>query len=167
MKDGMTDAEFQQEATQLRARLISVAVRYLKSEEPAEDIVQDTMLRLWQLRLELHQPLMPLASVLTRNLSIDYLRRQRPCQSLADVQLASEEEKGSVERYNRMMSILDNLPGLQQTLLRLRHIEGMEYGDIARIMGSSEVAVRQAISRARRKILKKYEDENGRNKNID
>ena len=51
---------------------------------------------------------------------------------------------------------MNALPTFQQTILRLRHIDGMEYADIAQIMGSTESAIRQAVSRARRAVLKQY-----------
>ncbi|BAU17877.1 sigma factor [Prevotella intermedia] len=43
----MTETEFKQEAATARPKLISIALRYLKSNDEAEDIVQDAMLRLW------------------------------------------------------------------------------------------------------------------------
>ena len=103
-----------------------------------------------------------LASVLTRNLSIDRLRRQRPT---TDVTLSSSLTEaapvGDNERIDRMMGIIDRLPSMQQTILRLRHIEGMEMKDIADLIGSNEVAIRKALSRARQSVrtqyLKQYE----------
>ena len=54
------------------------------------------------------------------------------------------------------MKIIDRLPTLQQTLIRLRHMENMEMKDIAALVGSNEVAVRKALSRARQAIRNKY-----------
>lgn len=48
--------------------------------------------------------------------------------------------------------ILASLPDSMQTLIRLRHIEGYDNAAIAAITGSSEGAVRTALSRARRKV---------------
>jgi RNA polymerase sigma-70 factor (ECF subfamily) len=45
---------------------------------------------------------------------------------------------------------------LQQTILRLRHMEGMELRDIAALTGSSEVATRKALSRARQAVRLQY-----------
>ena len=42
------------------------------------------------------------------------------------------------------------------TILRLRHLEGMEMNEIAVLIGSSEVAIRKALSRARQAVRQKY-----------
>ena len=55
-----------------------------------------------------------------------------------------------------MMGIVDSLPSLQRTSLRLRHMEGVEMKDIAEIIGSSEVALRKALSRARQAVRQQY-----------
>lgn len=59
-------------------------------------------------------------------------------------------------RYERIVRLLNKLPTLQQTIFRLRHIEGMEYADIAEITGTTPESVRKTVSRARRTILKLY-----------
>ncbi|WP_461186510.1 RNA polymerase sigma factor, partial [Trueperella pyogenes] len=50
----------------------------------------------------------------------------------------------------------NTLPTMQQTILRLRHMEGMEMQQIAELIGSNEVAVRKALSRARKAIKAQY-----------
>ena len=60
------------------------------------------------------------------------------------------------ERYMQVMQIIDTLPTLQQTVMRLRHIEGMEMREIAALTGSSEVAVRKTLSRARQTIRERF-----------
>ena len=52
---------------------------------------------------------------------------------------------------------------LQQTILRLRHIDGMEIGEIATLLHKEEAAVRQNLSRGRKTlrlwIIKKMKEE--------
>lgn len=55
------------------------------------------------------------------------------------------------------------LPDKQQTVLQLRHMEGMGMADIAELTGSSEVAVRKALSRARQAVRNIYLKERRRN----
>ena len=55
-----------------------------------------------------------------------------------------------------MMVFVRQLSTLQQAVLRLRHEEDMEMKDIAELVGSTEMMVRQSLSRARRKILEQY-----------
>lgn len=152
----MTNEEFKDEARRLRPKLLEVARRYL-GDEDAEDTVQDALLRLWQMLDQLHLPLDALASVLTRNLCIDRLRRLHPQVTLKEnLERAESEAPPTDERIDRMMSVIATLPPLQQTILRLRHMEGMEMGQIATLIGSSEVAIRKALSRARQSVREQY-----------
>ena len=133
--------------------MMNVARRYL-ADDDAEDTVQDALLRLWQMVDKLRMPLDGLASVLVRNLCVDKERRRH--RTLALTEASDNEDNGQDERIERMMGIIESLPSLQQTILRLRHMEGMEMKDIAEIIGSSEVALRKALSRARQAVRQQY-----------
>ena len=150
----MTQEEFKDEVGRLRPKLLGVARRYV-GDEDAEDVVQDVLLRLWQMLGELRLPIDALASVLTRNMAVSLLRRQPRPQSDASM-MADEADAGDDERLARILSVIEGLPPLQQTILRLRHMEGMELRDIAALTGSSEVATRKALSRARQAVRLQY-----------
>ena len=150
----MTQEEFKEEAQRLRPRLMLTARRYL-GDDDAEDTVQDVLLRLWQMVGELRQPFDALALRLTRNLCIDQVRRRKPTVMLTDSG-GTDQADGDDERIERMMAVVSTLPDLQQTILRLRHLEGMEMNEIADLTGSSEVAIRKALSRARQAVRQKY-----------
>lgn len=153
----MTKEEFQQEARGCREKLVGIAAGYLKSRNDAEDIVQDALLKLWTMCPELRSPLLPLASVLTRNLSLDRLRRHPSVQSLSAEDAADGgDERTEQAHIDRMMRIIDALPARQQVILRLRHLQGMEYSDIARLTGCTKTAVRKAVSRARQAVRDQY-----------
>ena len=150
----MTQEEFKEEAQRLRPQLMLTARRYL-GDDDAEDTVQDALLRLWQMVGELRQPFDALALRLTRNLCIDQVRRRKPTVALTDSG-GTDQTDGDDERVERMMAVVSTLPDLQQTILRLRHLEGMEMNEIADLTGSSEVAIRKALSRARQAVRQKY-----------
>jgi len=162
----MTQEEFRNEVRRIRPQLLQTARRYVEIDD-AEDMVQDVLLRLWQMLDELHLPLRGLATVLVRNRCIDSLRRhssplpEKWKQASESMDLAVSEREEETERLERMMTIIENMPPMQQTILRLRHMEGMEMSDIANLVGSNEVAIRKALSRARQAVkqqyLKKYE----------
>jgi len=151
----MTQEEYKEEARRLRPRLLQTARRYL-NEDDAEDTVQDVLLRLWQMVDTLRMPIDALAQVLVRNFCVDRLRRQKPSLALT-ASCEQVEETESDERIERVLEMIDTLPTLQQTILRLRHIEGMEMREIAELTGSSEVAIRKALSRARQTLKQQYE----------
>lgn len=48
--------------------------------------------------------------------------------------------------------MIDSLPELQRTIIRMRDVEGMDLKDIAFVTGISENAVSVNLSRARQKI---------------
>lgn len=118
----------------------------------AEDIVQDVSMKLWSMCSSLQAPIGPLASVITRNLCISVVRKQASEASLAAF---GYEDDGPNEMLERMMDIIDDLPDMQQTILRLRHIEGLETRQIADILGTSDAAIRMALSRARTMVREK------------
>ncbi len=151
----MTQEGYKEEARRLRPRLLLTAQRYL-SDDDAEDTVQDVLLRLWQMVDTLRMPIDTLAQVLVRNFCVDRLRRSRPSLTLTD-NCEQAEETETDERIERVLAIIDTLPTLQQTILRLRHIEGMEMKQIAELTGSSEVAIRKTLSRARLSLKRQYE----------
>ena len=146
----MTVDEYKEEVERNRPRMLSVARSYLKAGEEAEDVVQDVLLKLWQLLDKLRIPMGPLALVLVRNRCIDCLRR---LQTTIDIpEYVTESEPTYDERYEKVMRLVDKLPTMQQTIMRLRHMEGMEMCEIAALTGSNETAVRKALSRARQAI---------------
>ena len=150
----MTVDEYKEEVERNRPRMLSVARSYLKAGEEAEDVVQDVLLKLWQLLDKLRIPMGPLALVLVRNRCIDYLRR---LQTTIDIpEYVAESEPTCDERYEKVMRFVDKLPTMQQTIMRLRHMEGMEMSAIAALTGSKEAAVRKVLSRARQAVRLKF-----------
>ena len=151
----MTTETFRQEAQRMRTTLVRLAFGILRDSDEAEDVVQDVLLRLWQMRDQLRMPIEPLARVLTRNRCIDIARRKKPAAELS-MAVFQEEDEALRERIERMMKVIETLPDLQQTILRLRHMEGMEFKEIAELTGSTEAAVRKARSRARQAVRDKF-----------
>nr|WP_314753935.1 sigma-70 family RNA polymerase sigma factor [uncultured Prevotella sp.] len=150
----MTVDEYKQEVKRTRPQLLFIARKYMGSEEEAEDVVQDVLLKLWQICDTLRIPIDGFATILVRNHCVDLLRRRPKSQDINEN--FTDESREDDERIEKMMKIIDRLPTLQQTLIRLRHMENMEMKDIAALVGSNEVAVRKALSRARQAIRNKY-----------
>lgn len=150
----MTIEEYKDEVEHNRPRMLAIAQGYLKDDDEAEDVVQDVLLKLWQLLDSLRLPMGPLASVLVKNRCVDLIRRRQPMVEVPEN--VADCEPTHDERYMQVMQIIDTLPTLQQTVMRLRHIEGMEMREIAALTGSSEVAVRKTLSRARQTIRERF-----------
>ncbi len=153
----MTKSEYEIAMQRLRPMLIAEATKYLGDANDAEDMVQDAMMRLWQMCSQLHSPVDGLARILVRNLCLDAIRRRKPREGIEALPAAIGNSNEAVEheRIERMMSVVESLPDVPQTILRLRHMEGMEMKDIARLLQMEEAAVRKALSRARQAVREK------------
>lgn len=148
--------ELFEKANEVRPRLLIIAQKIVGDDEEAEDVVQDALLRLWQLKSEDIRNAESMAKVITRNLSIDHVRRRHVMVDIDEGKLEIDEHAHDEEQIERIMNLINQLPTMQQTVIRLRHIDGLQMADIAKLTGTTEQAVRQSISRARRAILKNY-----------
>ena len=147
----MTTEEFQQQAGELRKQLVSIAHKYMGNTDEAEDIAQDAMVKLWLMREQLTLPIAGMASIVTRNLCIDALRKKH--QTIDIAQLPDEADfSDDGEQIEQLLKVIDSLPSTQRTILRMRHLQGMEMREIALVLGSTEVAVRKTLSRARKVV---------------
>ena len=129
----MEEGEYRAAAEALRPMLVETARSYLRDTAAAEDMAQETLMRMWQMHDALHSPVEALARTIVRNLALDYLRRRKPLTDIGETDIAAEETDTDHERYRRIMSIIATLPALQQTVLRLRLTEGREYAEIAEL----------------------------------
>lgn len=156
--------EFKITVLPLRAKLLNYARKLTDEPEDAEDAVQEVLLKLWNKRLELEQyrSIEAFAMTLTHNICIDMWRCKRnDTLSLDIVQAASPT--GTPERLleikdeiRLMHEIIDSLPNLQRTIMRMKDIEGYETDEIAEITGCGPEAIRSNLSRARKKVRDVY-----------
>ena len=156
--------EFKITVLPLRDKLLNYARKLTDEPEDAEDAVQEVLLKLWNKRLELEQyrSIEAFAMTLTHNICIDMWRCKRnDTLSLDIVQAASPT--GTPERLleikdeiHLMHEIIDSLPNLQRTIMRMKDIEGYETDEIAEITGCGPEAIRSNLSRARKKVRDVY-----------
>lgn len=149
----------------LAGRFYRVAFHLLESREDAEDAVQELYLKLLSSRKDLSSVQNPAAYgiALLKNICIDRIRRRKVRMTvqieecmMTDV---SGPEKSMVDkdRLARLMEEIDKLPERQALVLRMRTIEGLEYEEIARRTGLSQINIRVLTSMAR-KTLKRRMD---------
>lgn len=143
----MTDIEFQSEAERLMPRLKAAAQRYMSDSASADDVVQDVLMRLWELRDDLRLPFDALALTLTRNMCVSALRHKHNTVALEGHD--AEDVPSDDSRVELMTRLIGRLKPMQQLVIRLRHISGEEMSDIAEMTGMSEPAVRKCLSRGR------------------
>ena len=158
----MEKTEFEIAASMLRGKLVDIARFYLSDEDEAEDIVQEAMLKLWLVRdrLDREKNIAPMGMTITRNLCIDRLRRLKthPHESLTghdapDGQRSAQAMMEDRENAEWMRGAVRNLPDKYRAVLRMRQVEHLEMGEIARIIGATEGVVRTILSRARKQMM--------------
>ncbi|GII59841.1 RNA polymerase sigma24 factor [Planotetraspora thailandica] len=149
--------------TSLRPRLFGIAYRMLASVTEAEDLLQDVWLR-WQSydRATVDNPAAFLATVTTR-LAINAAQSARvrretyigpwlpePVDTSADPHLGAE--RGEALEF-AVLLILERLSPTERAAYVLREAFDYPYRQIADIIQLSEAAVRQLVSRARKRVL--------------
>ena len=149
---------FSNNVNEMRPMMKAIARRILDDEDDVEDVVQDALLRLWELRDESVRNIEDFAKVMVRHMCIDRLRTRHPHFPIEGVEVPTDvQSDGLNDDEERIMKMIRELPTVQQPILRMRHVDEIEYSKIAETIGLTEQAVRQLVSRARRSILKRYE----------
>jgi RNA polymerase sigma-70 factor (ECF subfamily) len=148
--------------TSLRPRLFGIAYRMLSSVTEAEDLVQEVWLR-WQLcdRNAVVNPAAFLATTTTR-LAINALQSARvrretyigpwlpePVDTSADPYLGAE--RGEALEFAALL-LMEKLTPSERAAYVLREAFDYPYAQIADILQSTEPAVRQLVSRARKHV---------------
>lgn len=160
----MEQHKFEIEAKRMRPAILRMATHYTEDTDEAEDVVQEVLLKLWFLRERLSQyrNIDALAMVITKHLCINRKREEHPnIVSLEEGWMIEGEagpEKKLVdeERMKELLELISTLPDLQQAILRMKHIDGFEVEEIARLTGSTAIAVRTNLSRARKKVREQF-----------
>jgi RNA polymerase sigma-70 factor (ECF subfamily) len=146
---------------QSRRRLFGIAYRMLGSKADAEDMVQEAYLRWHQAPAdEIRSPEAWLVTVVTR-LCIDRLRsaaaeRETYPGMWLPEPLFGESPDEQVELASNLsmafMILLERLAPAERAAFLLRDVFDCPYSEIARIIGKSEAACRQIVSRARERV---------------
>jgi RNA polymerase sigma-70 factor (ECF subfamily) len=163
----MTDSEFEQQARQLRQKAVDASRSYGAGHAEAEDIAQDVMLHLWQLRRELdrYRSLEAVAVQAARRLTYNLHRRQPLLPLTGQEQcdkVGADPSQQLVEREDDewLQLRLSQLPSTQHAVLYMRQVEHRSSDESSRLLGISEASVRTLLSRARRKLLEEIKKRN-------
>ena len=163
----MKTISFQSDILPLKNELYRMALRITMNAADAEDIVQETMMKVWNRRDQWDQIESMEAFCLTicRNLALDKVRRMdNQTQSLdasydpKDQGVASNPEEQAIQsdRIRLVRQMISQLPEKQRSCMQLRDMEGKSYKDIATILDITEEQVKVNIFRARQTIREKF-----------
>ncbi|MGO8720758.1 MAG: RNA polymerase sigma factor [Acidobacteriaceae bacterium] len=163
-------------ATEHSALLFRVAFSVLRHASDAEDVVQETFLRVLKHQRKLasiENPRIWLVRI-AWNLALDRKRRLRATplfeeaeeilNNRASGEMSAESALGGAEGCARILRMIDKLPRKEQEVLRLSAIEELGMPEIAAILKTTESSVRSCLFRARQRLRERMEREESRGK---
>ena len=161
----MQEISFRNDILPLKDKLFRLALRITLDRAEAEDVVQDTMIRVWNKRDEWQQfeSVETYCLIVAKNLAIDRSQKK----DAQNVELTPEmaEEADTSGPYDRLVNnermkiihrLIDELPEKQRLIMQLRDIEGESYKDIAKVLQLTEEQVKVNLFRARQKVKQRY-----------
>jgi RNA polymerase sigma-70 factor (ECF subfamily) len=140
--------------------IYSVSLRILRDPEEAEDVLQEVFLRIWRSpdQLKIGKSLLPWIAVVSRNSSIDIVRRRRTSESIEGVTLASPCDSAVEAEKNLMCkkarALIDELPLEQRTVLEMAYFSEMTHAEIADRTGSPLGTIKTRIRDALKNLRK-------------
>lgn len=161
----MRKISFRNDILPLKDKLYRLALRITFDTAEAEDIVQDTLIKVWDKRDEWvrYDSVEAYCTTVCKNLSLDRSRKKgarhleldensccRPDFSTPYESLTMREGLQILEQ------IMEELPQVQREILQQREVEGKTYKEIAMILNLSEEQVKVYLFRARQRIRQRY-----------
>lgn len=139
-----------------RSMVCSIALSIVHDVQTSEDVAQDVFLAAWQQLGTLRNPasLVPWLRQITRNRATDR-RRTRPVAPLVEEPAADGDPETTVldhERSAILRQVLSALPDEAREVILLYYREGRSVRQVARLLDLSDAAVKQRLSRARKRI---------------
>ena len=161
----MQEISLRNDILPLKDKLFRLALRITFDRAEAEDVVQDTMIRVWNKREEWTQfgSIEAYCLTVAKNLAIDRSQKKEA----QNVELTPEMEEESEisgpydqlvnnERMSIIHRLINELPEKQRLIMQLRDIEGESYKEIAKILNLTEEQVKVNLFRARQKVKQRY-----------
>lgn len=165
----MKNISFRNDVLPLKNVLYRLALRITMNREEAEDVVQDTLMKVWD-RRENWQDIDSMEAfslTVCRNIALDKTKRMaRNDESLdgmdyepkASAAPAPDERAEQRDMLDMVRRIVDSLPEKQKTCMQLRDFEGKSYKDIAQVLSITEEQVKVNIYRARQAVKQKFNE---------
>lgn len=152
--DVMAGQEFKQMVERMRPRLMQMGREFFGSDTEAEEVVQETWLRAWNVR---ERVTLTDAYVMriARNCCVSMWRGQRAEVELADesgaavTEVTPQEELEERENSEWLASRLQRLPKAEREVWQLFYDEGLTVEEIAEARNISVATVRNTISSVR------------------
>ena len=157
----MQASDFKQLFLPCHRKLFSVAYRLMSNAQAAEDMVQETFLKLWMQHDKMEKVDNPEAYSITvlRRIFYDKMRvghLQEVDKDVGSLQISSSQniskQLEEADEYQRIRLLITHLPEPQARIMLMRDIEDCSFEEISTETGLTEVNIRSILSRARKKI---------------
>ena len=163
----MKKISFRNDVLPLKNELFRLALRITLNRAEAEDVVQETMIKVWNRRDHWDEidNIEAFCLTICRNISLDKMKKaENQNQSLQeghdapDLSYTSNPEEQAMQRdrIQLIRQLINHLPEKQRSCMQLRDFEGKSYKEIAQVLGISEEQVKINIFRARQTIKQKF-----------
>ena len=164
----MKEISFRNDVLPLKNKLFRLALRITLNREEAEDVVQDTLMKVWNSRDKWQQleSIEAYSLTIARNLSLDRIKKMENQNDSLEEQNTERLDENTSTPSERMIqkdkldivrNIIDELPEKQRSCLQLRDIEGKAYKEIANILSITEEQVKVNIFRARQTVKQRFQ----------
>ena len=151
--------------TSLYSYLYHFARTLVRAKEPAEEIVSDVFIKVWEKRRELKKidNLKVYLYITTRNMAFNYLDKQKrtPTDHLEDipaeftsVYFDPEQLMITADMLTLIQKAIDQLPPKCRMIFKLAKEDGLKYREVAEIMNVSVKTVENQLAIALHKIGK-------------
>lgn len=152
----MTSQKFSTEYLPLAPMLYRIAFHILEQQDEAEDAVQETFLKLWEIRDKLDdvESAKAYSIRILKNECLDRLRKAKKSVPADQVLVRepispTDEQIDARRRLEKVLGAIKSLPDIQKQVLLLRTVEGLSYEEISKKMGMSQLTLRVLLTRAR------------------
>ena len=152
----MTSQKFSTEYLPLAPLLYRIAFHILEQQDEAEDAVQETFLKLWEMRGKLDdvESAKAYSIRILKNECLDRLRKAKKSVPADQVLVRepispTDEQIDARRRLEKVLGAIKSLPDNQKQVLLLRTVEGLSYEQISKKMGMSQLTLRVLLTRAR------------------
>ncbi len=165
----MKKISFRNDVLPLKNVLYRLALRITMNREEAEDVVQDTLMKVWDKRdsLDNIDSIEAYSLTICRNIALDTTKRAARSNESLDREniepqvssLAAPDERAEQkDMLDMVRRIVDSLPEKQRVCMQLRDFEGKSYKDIATVLSITEEQVKVNIYRARQTVKLKFNE---------
>lgn len=159
----MSVVEFDASVLDFAGKLRGFIRRRVRDDATADDLAQETMLKVYRSRSTLRdgQRLEAWLYRIARTTIIDHYRRQKPSEELSEVVAAESVDEIATLRESVLISMkrfLEELPEEYREPVRLAELDGLPLAKIALRMELSLTAVKSRVQRGRAMLKRKLQD---------